>query len=225
MLDCNQEGMSSLRGCGMAIVFPLLVAVILAAAIAYLVRRDPAKRAVVFKRAGFTVMAAFTLFFGLFIVGDTFVDPGGWKALGLVCAWAVPLAGIAVLAELRPGWAEPMFAVLIAALIGLSIWFAVSPEQWRSFENGHGPIRAIVTFVVAAGVAVLGLKRTAAAGVMLLVLGIVPLAVASMGSLAGAGSLAVVASAPVIAGILYLLSAGTGRRRGTHDLNQPTRMT
>ncbi|MGE5290108.1 MAG: hypothetical protein ACM3ML_23560 [Micromonosporaceae bacterium] len=195
----------------MTIVFPLLVTMIVVAVIVLLVRRDPAKRAVVFKRAGFAVMAAFTLFFGLFIVGETFDDPGGWKALGLVSAWLVPLAGIALVAELRPGWAVPMFAALITVLIGLSIWFAVSPAEWRAFENGNGPIRAIVTFVVAAGVAVLGLKRTAAAGVMLLVLGIVPLAVASVGSLAGTGSLAVAASAPVITGILYLLSAGTGR--------------
>jgi hypothetical protein len=195
----------------MAVGFSLFAAIILVAAIVYLGRGDRAKRAALLKRAGFAVMAVSAIFIGLFIVGDTFSDPGGWKALGLVSLWAVPLAALAVTARVRPGWAVPIFATLITALIALSVWFVASPHGWREFEDSNGPIRAIITFVVAAGLAVLGLKRTAAAGLMLLVLGIVPLAVTSAGSLAGAGSLTVVSSAPVIAGILYLLSARTGR--------------
>ena len=92
-------------------------------------------------------------------------------------------------------------------MIGVSIWFAVDPQGWRSFENLHGPIRAVITFVPVAPIALLGLKRTAAAGVLLLVVGVVPLAVSSLGSLLGFASLSVVSSAPVIRGILYLVSA------------------
>jgi hypothetical protein len=32
----------------------------------------------------------------------------------------------------------------------MSIWFAVNPQAWRSFEDRHGPIRAVITFVLAA---------------------------------------------------------------------------
>jgi low temperature requirement protein LtrA len=63
---------------------------------------DPAKRAVLLRRAGLGLMALSTFFFGAFIIGDTFADPGGWKAAGLVAAWAVPLAGLAALSWLRP---------------------------------------------------------------------------------------------------------------------------
>ena len=153
------------------------------------------------KWAGFTVMALSTLIAGIFIVGETFSDPGGWKAAGLVAAWAVPLAVLAALAWYRPGWAGPVFAVLTAVVIGVSIWFAVSPR-------GKGPTDAILTFALAAAIAVLGLKRTGVAGVLLLITGIVPFAVSSLvRGHGGFGSLAAVSFAPIVAGTLYLLSA------------------
>lgn len=189
-----------------------VVAAIIIVIVALVRQQDPVKRANLLKRTGFTLMALLTFFFGAFIVGDTFVDPGGWKAAGLVAAWAVPLAGLAALAWYSPGWAIYVLAVLTVAVIGVSIWFAMNPEGWRSFEDRHGPIRAVITFVLAAAIAMLGLKRTTAAGVLLLVLGIVPVAVSSLGSLLGFVSLSVVSSAPIITGILYLVSARmTGR--------------
>ena len=154
------------------------------------------------KWAGFTVMALSTLIAGAFIVGDTFTDPGGWKAAGLVTAWAVPLAVLGVLAWYRQDWAVPVFAVLTAAVIGVSIWFAVSPR-------GKGPTDAILTFALAAAIAVLGLKRAGVAGVLLLIVGIVPVVVSSLvRGHGGFGSLAAVSFAPIVTGILYLLSAG-----------------
>jgi hypothetical protein len=153
------------------------------------------------KWAGFNVMALSTLIAGVFIAGETFTDPGGWKAAGLVAAWAVPLAVLAALAWYRPGWAVPVFAVLTAAVIGMSIWFTLSPR-------GKGPTDAILTFALAAAIAVLGLKRTGVAGVLLLIVGIVPFAVSSLVSgHGGFGSLAAVSAAPVVTGVLYLLSA------------------
>jgi hypothetical protein len=153
------------------------------------------------KWAGFTLMVLSTLIAGVFIAGETFTDPGGWKAAGLVAAWAVPLAVLAAMAWYRPSWAVPVCAVLTAALIGISIWFAVSPR-------GKGPTDAILTFALAAAIAVLGLKRTGVAGVLLLVVGIVPFAVSSLvRGHGGPSSLAVVSFAPIITGVLYLLSA------------------
>jgi hypothetical protein len=189
--------------------FGLLLVAAIAVVIAVFLARQPdtAGRARFARRAGFTVMALASLFFGLFVAGETFADPGGWVAAGLVAAWAVPLAGLAALAWFRPGLAVRVFAVLTAALIGVSIWFAVNPHGWRSFENGHGPIRTVITFALAAAIAVLGLKRTAAAGALLLVAGIVPAAVSGLGGLPGFTSLAAASSAPVITGVLYLLSA------------------
>jgi hypothetical protein len=188
---------------------------------------DPAKRAVILRRAGFGLMALSTFFFGAFIIGDTFADPGGWKAAGLVAAWAVPLAGLAALSWFRPRWAVSVLAVLSAAMIGVSVWFALNPQAWRSFEDRHGPIRAIATFLLVAALAVLGLKRTAVAGVLLLAIGVIPVAVSSLGSFLGFASLSVVSAAPVIAGVLYLVSAHMAERpappahTGTGSAEQP----
>ncbi len=190
----------------------MLTVLAVVAAIALLIvgvvsQPDSAKRAAVLRRAGFGLMALFTFLFALFLIGETFTDPGGWKAAGLVAAWAVPLAGLAALAWLRPGGAVYVFTLLTAAVTGVSVWFALDPQGWRSFENQHGPIRAIITFVLVTAIAVLGRKRTAAAGVLLLAAGIIPVAVSSLGSFQGFASLSVVSVVPVITGVLYLVSA------------------
>jgi len=191
----------------MSVGFPILV-VIVAVAVALVVRQqDPVQRARILRRAGVGVEAFVTELFGLFVAGETVTDPGGGKGVGLVAAWALPLVGLAAVAWYRPDWAARLFAVLVAAVIGVSVWFAVDPAGWRVFEDRHGPIRAIISFVLAAAVALLGVKRTAVAGVLLLVLGVVPVMVSSLGSQLGFASLAVVSSAPVIAGVLYLWSA------------------
>ncbi len=173
---------------------------------------DPARRASVLRQAGFYLIAAMTFFFGVMLAGETFSDPGGWTAVALVVAWAIPLLGLAALAWFRPGWAVYVLAVLSAVVIGMSVWFALSPHAWRSFENRHGPIQAVVTFVLVAAIAVLGLRRTRAAGVLLLVVGVIPVAVSSLGGFGGLVSLAVVSTVPVITGILYVISARLAKR-------------
>ena len=204
----------------MTVGFPIIVVIVIMVATCLARLPDPQKRARILKRTGFGVMAFITAFFGLFIVGETFTDPGGWQALGLVAAWAVPLTALAAAAWWRPGWAIRLFTVLIGVVIGVSVWYALNPEGWQGFEGRHGPIRTIIGFVLAAAVAVLGLQRTAVAGLLLLVLGVVPVIVSSLGGQLGFASLAVVSAAPLIAGVLYVWSAAlAGRsppRKGTH---------
>ena len=201
----------------MTLGFPLVAIIVVIAVVLLLRERDPARRASILQRAGFIVMAVPSLLFALFVVGETFMDPGGWEALALVAAWAIPLAALAALVWFRPDPAVWVLAVLIGALIGVSIWFALDPGAWEAFEDRNGPIRDVAMFAVTVPVALLGLKRTRAAGLMLLVLGIVPLAIMSLGSLEGFVLLVLVTSPAVIAGVLYLLSAmATGRAaRGT----------
>lgn len=151
------------------------------------------------KLAGFAMMALSTCIAAIFIIGEIFTDPGGWKAAGLIAAWAVPLVVLAALAWFRPGWAVPVCAVLTGALIVIDIWFTVSPR-------GKRPTEAILTFALAAMIAVLGLKRAGVAGALLLVVGIAPLAVSSLGR-GSSSSLLAVSVAPILSGALYLLSA------------------
>ncbi len=189
---------------------PLVVTVVLAAGVAalFFIQREAGRRARLLKEAGFTLMALYTLLGGAFIIGETFDDPGGWLALGLVAAWAVPLGALGALAWYRPERAVPVFITLVAGVVGLSISFAVNPEGWRAIETGNGPVRDIVVFALAPGLAVLGLRNIVAAGLLLVVLGAAPLLGASIGE-GSQVSLAVASTPPVAAGVLYVLSGLT----------------
>lgn len=190
----------------------VLAAVIVIAVVFLAIRdRDVETRASILKGTGFGLMALSTLLFGGFVVADAVHDPGGWEAVGMIAAWAVPMAVLAALSWIWPDRAVWVMGALVVAMIGLAIWFAVDVDGWAAFEDRNGPVRDIALFVVAAGAAVLGLRRTASAGVLLLVLGVVPTAIASLGSLEEIGP-AIVFSTPVIAGILYLLSANLSER-------------
>lgn len=175
-----------------------------------------------FRRAGFAIMAVGGGFFGLFLVGETLSDPGGWKGIGLVALWGVPLCAMGLLAWVRPHAAGWVFAPLTVAVVGLSIWSAVDPTGWRSFENHNGPIRAVIVFVVAVALALWGLRRTLPAGVMLLVVGVLPIVISTAGSRGGTASLAAASSAPVVTGLLYVASAFAGRRRSPPQARSPS---
>ena len=196
----------------MPIRFTALAVLVILAVVFLASRRDSLQRARILKRVGLGVLASITAFFGLFVAAETITDPGGWKGLGLVAAWLVPLGVLAAVAWYRPVWAVRLFAVLVAAVIGVSVWFATNPEGWRTFEDRLGPVRAIISLVLAAAVALLGWKRTTAAGVLLLVLGVVPVVVSGLGSSLGLVSLAMVSSAAAIAGVLYLWSVALADR-------------
>lgn len=188
------------------------MALVVGAAVYFSRHHDTAARARFLRRAGAIWMAVFTAFAALFIAGETFSDPGGWKAAGLVALWAIPLAALSAMAWWWPDGAARVLAGLAAVAVAVSVWFAVNPDGWRAFEDHNGPVRAVGSFVLAAAMGVLGVKRTGPAGLLLIALGVVPVAVASLGG-RGVVSLAVVSTPAVIVGALYLASATMARRQ------------
>jgi len=196
----------------MVVIQYLTLVVIAVVVVAILLRhRDAAGRARILKLAGFTLIGIFVGSFAAFVIGDTLSDPGGWLALGLIASWLVPMLAFAALAWYRPDQAVRVFAVLIGLTTALAVWVAIDPHGWRSFEDEHGPIRTIVVFTVSAAVALLGLKRTAAAGVLLLILAI-PLLAASLGGGPGSAALLVASVPTITTAILYLASASVASR-------------
>lgn len=191
-------------------IFLAAAALILAAGVMGIVSlRQPDRlfraRALVWTAAA--IMAAFTVLAGMFISGYALADPGGTEGLMLIVSWALPMAALAVLAWLRPAWAAPALTVLTALLIAAGIWFAVDSASWRAFENANGPVRAVAVLILAFPAAVLGLKRTPAAGWLLLALGVGPIAFSALGSLAGVVALSAISVVPLITGLLYLMAA------------------
>lgn len=162
----------------------------------------------------FGIMALTSVFFGAFLVGETLSDPGGWTAVLLITAWAVPLVALCALAWWRPRVAQRVLGVLTGVLIAASVWFTIAPSAWRSVENQHGPVRAVAVWVVAAPVAVLGLKLGRAAGVLLLLAGGIPLVLSGLGGgHGGFGSLGAAVTPALVSGLLYLLAASVDPRQ------------
>lgn len=180
--------------------------------------RAPRGRAVT--RLGFGIMAGFSLVGGLFIAGEAFDDPGGAAAVRLVLAWLVPLLVLVAMVVFAARWGPWVLAGLTVVMVVASVLFAVDPARWRTMEDQVGPVRAIAVFVLAAALGVLGLNRTALAGWLLVVVGLAPVIISGLGDPAGVVTLSVVSVIPVIAGVLYLVSAQLTRgsatsRRGT----------
>ncbi|WLQ05274.1 hypothetical protein [Arthrobacter oryzae] len=201
-------------------IFLAAAALIVLAAVMGIVslrKLDRSTRAKALTWTATAIMAAFTVLAGLFISGYALADPGGSEGIALVTSWTVPLAALAALAWLRPSWALPALTALTALLVVAGIWFAVDSVSWRTFENANGPVRAVAVLVVAFPAAVLGLKRTAAAGWLLLALGLGPIGFSALGSLAGVVSLSAMSVIPLITGLLYLGAARLTRTAVSTD--------
>ncbi|TFB47287.1 hypothetical protein [Cryobacterium tagatosivorans] len=181
-----------------------VVAVGVAVAILFLRQPDPARRARGLARVAAAAMAVYVIFFGVFVAGETLTDAGSVPAPWLILAWLAPLVLLAALAWFRPDWATLVLATLTVVLVLAAVWFAADPGAWRMIENSVGPIRALASFVLGAALAALGLRRAAPAGWMLLAVGILPVAVSSLGSLDASASLAAVSFMPVICGLVFL---------------------
>ena len=203
----------------LVLVLAGVAVVVVGAAVAILFFRQPnlALRGRGLARVATVAMAVFVIVFGVFVAGETLTDAGIVRAPWLILAWLAPLALLATLAWFRPDWATPVLATLTVVLVLAAGWFAVDPGAWRVIENSVGPVRALASFVLGAALAALGLRRAAPAGWMLLAVGILPVAVSSLGSPEASSSLAAVSFMPLICGLVFLASDRLHRQaaRGT----------
>ena len=191
----------------------LIVGVLVALAAFFFARHgNPVRRARILRRTGFTLMVLNVAFFGTFLTGDTFSDPGGWRAIGLIAIWLIPMVALGLLAWLYPDRTGWLLAAVVAVVIGLSIWFAIDPAAWRAVENRNGPIRAVIVFVVSAILALWGLRRTMRAGVLLVIVGFLPILLSSFGR-GGIASVAVAGTVPFLTGVLYVAAGYLDRRQ------------
>ena len=167
---------------------------------------DPGAAATrILRRTGFGVSVIWSALFALFLGGETMLDPGGWLGVALVLSWAAPLAFLMLFARRRTDRATQLFAGLAGTVVALDVWCVADPAGWRSFENGHGPLRAIAVFVVGSALAVHGLRRTASAGFLLLLIGAISIALSHTRG-GGFSSLMAAAIPPTITGLLYVAS-------------------
>lgn len=102
---------------------------------------------------------------GLFIAGETFADPGGWEAVVLTAAWAVPLIALSVLALV---WPSPSSRVLPLVLALVAGWVVVDSLAQLIDRDAWGPAGVVSMFSVVVPCGLLGLHRAGEAGWLLL---------------------------------------------------------
>ena len=184
-----------------------LGAIVVVAVVMVMTReKRPQQRATALQRAGAAVMAVFTVLGGTFIAGNALQDPGGTTGLLITATWVVPMLILAVSAWFWPAPTAPLLLALTASFIAACVWLAFDPTALRAFISENGPVIAVSVVALSFPAAVLGLKRTALAGWMLVALGALPLLITFIGRSGPVASLAAASVVPLIAGIAYLVS-------------------
>ena len=171
--------------------------------------------------AGFSIMAAFGGFVVLMLAGESIQDPGGWRSVGLIGSWLVPLIVLCLLGYYRPEIGLPVLAVAALAPVAFGVLLLLDYDRWREFEDSVGPVSLVLSLVVDIGLACAGLHRPWAAGWLMLAVTIVPLMLAVIG--AGedwrrALTIGVALLPMVLSGALFVVA---GRRRGTDTAGSP----
>ena len=153
----------------------------------------------------------------LFALGYAFDDPGGWAAVLIAGGIVLPLAGLSLLAARKPKLAHRSLVVGVALF---TAWCVLT-----LFVNLiEAPVTPIVALILSVPIAVLGQRRPARAGILLLAIGALPLLLLlvrmtevwgpeqpGMGSLL-TGSTGVVVI-PIAAFAVLFLAAGALQRR------------
>ena len=138
----------------------------------------------------------------------------------MTALWVVPALGLAVLSFYRPDTALPVLAVAALIPIGFGVWTLLDYQGARSWEDQRGPVSLVFVVAIGLPLAVAGLSRPTRAGLLMLAITVLPLAL----SLLGAGSdwgqaLSIgVLSAPVVAGgVMYVLAGRSPTNSHAHS--------
>ena len=153
------------------------------------------------------LMVAMGVVVSLFVVGETFDDPGGWQAAGLSAAWLVPMALLVVVALRLPDLAVLMLpALAVAATV-----FLLADALGRLVPRDVGPVDALTVFVLAVPTGLTGLRRPLLSGGLLVWLAVVLLLTSwvtrhhlPLGAALGGSSGALVLPLLLIGGLLLL---------------------
>lgn len=165
----------------------------------------------VLERTGFVLTLAYGLVGLVFMAGEAFVDPGGWRAVGLISSWLVPLLLLVLLVRRRPLSAGRVLTVMTAVAVVISLWQTMGAD--RRFDR-PGPVAAALIFVTAVPLGVLGRRRPVVSGLLLLVLGGAPLLFSVLGPAPFVlGSTEAAVLPPLLVGVAYLASVVAPRPR------------
>jgi hypothetical protein len=150
----------------------------------------------------------YSVLVSIFIIGETFDDPGGWDALVLNLQWIIPLLALLVIAFTNPRFARPLFIVLASVIVGLALTQMIWTKEWRNLTFAKGPLIAIATMVLCFALAVWSRHKSSIAGFLMVISAGMPFLANSLmvGTLRLGGSTAALTLPAVFVGLLLLIS-------------------
>jgi hypothetical protein len=152
----------------------------------------------------------------LFVCAEMLSDPGGWRGLGFVTLWVLPMLALAALALRRPGWAAPAMTALVGVWVAASLLTVGFATAWAQYEDTHGPIGLIVMLGLCVPLVLLGRARALRAGILLLIAVITPIVCGIAAMLVswtvGGGIVLVVIGGPFLVSGVLLVLAGRSER-------------
>jgi hypothetical protein len=158
------------------VIYLLLAVQAVVARAAALLRLRPGDGGAVAGEVAFWWTVVTMTFAFVFGGGRALTDPGGWGAVALIAAWAVPLAASAAVAHLRPGVAGRVLAIALLVPLGYMVWGVIDVERWRDLHDIVGPVPAYLVMVLGTALAVLCRHRDHATTAGLLMVGLVAVA-------------------------------------------------
>lgn len=175
----------------------------------------------VLRSLAFGFMTLFGVLGTMFVAGYAFTDLGTATAVAVTAAWVVPMVALSVLALRRPETALRVLAWLtgiVSVTTVLDSVFRIVPrDDW-------GPVMAVVVLALGVSLAFLGLHRTRAAGLLLVVLAGAQLAGTVLGLVLADGwgdgpggrgmlstSSGVVVLPILLTGVLFLMAASLAK--------------
>jgi hypothetical protein len=203
------------------VILALGAIVVLAVVMVLTRKQDPQRRATALTRTGAGVMAVFTLLAKIFIAGYALQDPAGNAGLLITLWWVAPMLILAVAAWFWPAPTAPLLLALSSAFVASCVWLAFDPAALSAFLTDNGPLLAVSVVALAFPAAILGLKRTALAGWLLVALGVLPLLITIIGRSGAVGSLIAASVVSLVCGIAYLVSARMTRAGSTSGTIHP----
>lgn len=143
-----------------------------------------------------------------------YVTRTAWETGGLALLWLAPVAVLIGVVVRWPSVAAVALSLGVVLFLGAGIWYVIDPAGWESWE-GPDALRAAFAFILIAPLALLGLRRTGQAGLLLLVLGaVLPVSMLLVGTgweQIANGPEASVSIVSALAGTLFLLSDAANR--------------
>lgn len=190
----------------LVLVFPLTA---LGMPTAFAVSRhdDALGRALALRRVGLGIVLVFAAMSAVFMAGAALDDPGGWAAIGMIAAWAVPLGTLALFGWLRPRLALRVLLFAAITLIALDALTLVGVHSVQIFQQSYGAARDIAGVVLMATLGVVGYKIPGRAARLAVVTFALPLAITAIAEPAGAVVSMLLFSSPPLVAAAYHLAA------------------